>query len=418
MMRSKPKPHRTDRAEEEPDYPLQGSSLDLPLLSVLRMNDAQRSLYLKKVLHALHREIRQGTMALKTKVSPKKQLRDLRHLVRAPSDKFLFTDEKTFKRNVLGKYAPGVTHTVWSRTFMWQMVTTRRSLADDIAEQHPSLVKKLDALLDGKNPAMRKLREATVTAVQNILLFLQFDRRVNTAFPPFHAKFLADTFLPKEGDCLVVDPCAGWGGRLLGTLCVNRTATVRYFGIDPETRNKAAYENLLRRVQVYLKAEVKGPREADFSYRPFEDWITSPKANAMKGKVDLIMTSPPYFSAEHYNTTNARQSTNRYKTYEEWREKFYRALVHGAHDLLKPGGVAVFNIANVASAELLEKDARILAREAGFENAGFYKLAMSVTPWIRNHGRRIRHRVVVDGVTFRYEPVFVFRRPARNGVAS
>ena len=65
---------------------------------------------------------------------------------------------------------------------------------------------------------------------------------------------------------------------MLGTLCVNRTATVRYFGVDPEKRNKDAYENLLKRVQVYLKAEVKGPREAEFSYRPFEDWIDSPTA--------------------------------------------------------------------------------------------------------------------------------------------
>lgn len=405
MLHSKLKQHKSARSEEEPDYPLQGLSLDMPLAAVLRMDDAQRRRYIKKVLSALHREIRQGTMALKMKVSPKKQLRDLRHLLRAPADKYLFTDERTYKRNVLGKGAPGFTHTVWSRKFTWQMATKQGSLAQDIAEQHPSLVKKLAALLDGKNPSKQKLRIKTKTAIQNILSFLQFDKGVNAAFPPFHAKFLADTFLPKEGDCLVVDPCAGWGGRLLGTLCVNRTATVCYFGVDPEKRNKAAYEGLLKRVQVYLKNEVKGPRKADFSYRPFEDWITSPRANSMKDKADLVMTSPPYFEAENYNTKNARQSANRYKTYEEWREKFYRKLVQGAYDVLKPGGVFVLNIADVASAKQLEKDARILAREVGFENAGFYKLAMSVTPGTRGNER---HRVVVDGVTFKHEPVFCF----------
>lgn len=412
MTRSKPKPHKTNRVDDEPDYPLQGSSLDLPLAAVLQMDDAQRGAYIRKVLNAMHREIQQGTMALKTKVSPKRELRDLRHLLRAPADKFLFTDEKTFKRNVLGKGAPGFSHTVWSRKFTWQMATKQGSLAQEIADQRPSLVNKLNALLDGKNAGKRKLRVPTKTAIQNIFSFLQFDKGVNAAFPPFHAKFLADSFLPKEGNCLVVDPCAGWGGRLLGTLCVNRTATVRYLGVDPEKRNKEAYENLLRRVQVYLKAEVKGPREAEFSYRPFEDWVTSPKAKSMKGTVDLVMTSPPYFQAENYHTENAKQSANRYTTYDEWREKFYRKLVQGAYDLLKPGGVFVLNIADVASAKRLEKDARILAREAGFENAGFYKLAMSVTPGTRGNER---HRVVVDGVTFKHEPIFCFCRPAKNG---
>lgn len=379
------------------------------------MNDAERRSYLRKVLRALHHEIRQGTMALKTRVSKKKELRDLRHLLRAPADKYLFTDEKTYKRNVLGKGAPGFTHTVWSRKFMWQMATKQGSLAEQIAKQSPALVNKLKALLDGKNPGKRKLRVTTKTAIQNILSFLQFDKGVNAAFPPFHAKFLADTFLPKEGDCLVVDPCAGWGGRLLGTLCVNRAATVRYFGVDPEKRNKDAYENLVKRVQVYLKAEVKGPREADFSYRPFEDWTRSPKAKSMRGTVDLVLTSPPYFNAENYHTTNARQSANRYATYDEWREKFYRTLVQGAYELLKPGGVFVLNIADVASAKRLERDASILAREAGFESAGFYKLAMSVTPGTRGNER---HTVIVDGVSFKHEPVFCLVKPARNSAVS
>ena len=135
----------------------------------------------------------------------------------------------------------------------------------------------------------------------------------------------------------------------------------------------------------------------------------------MKGKVDLVMTSPPYANCERYNTENPNQSANRYKTYEQWREKFYRKLVQGAYDLLKPNGVFVLNIANVASAKRLEKDARILAREAGFENAGFYKLAMSVTPGTRGNER---HSVKVDGVTFKHEPCFIFRRPVMKGAVS
>jgi hypothetical protein len=49
----------------------------------------------------------------------------------------------------------------------------------------------------------------------------------------------------------------------------------------------------------------------------------------------------------------------------------------------------------------------VLAREVGFKNAGFYKLAMSVAPGVRT---ALRHRVLVDGAVFKHEPVFCFRR--------
>jgi hypothetical protein len=48
------------------------------------------------------------------------------------------------------------------------------------------------------------------------------------------------------------------------------------------------------------------------------------------------------------------------------------------------------------------------ADETGFVGAGFYKLAMSISPEATN----VRHVVIVNGAKFKYEPVFVFRKPA------
>ncbi len=392
----------------ELDYPLQGSPLDIPLGTVLRMQDKDRAAYISKVLSAFSKVIRREEMALKRRVDKKTELRDLRRLLRAPADQYLFWDEKYNKHNILGKGSPGSSHTVWSRKFMWQMATKQGDLTLQITTKAPTLVKKLTALLDGTKTSKAKLRIPKKTAIQNILSFMQFDKGVGAAFPPMHAKFLADRFLPQEGDCIVVDPSAGWGGRFLGTMCVKRTALVHYIGIDPEKRNKDAYEALFRRVSVELKREIAGERKRTFHYRPFEDWIKTASAKSLRGKVDLVMTSPPYFSAENYNTQNAKQSANRYKTYEEWREKFYRKLMQGAFDLLKPNGVFVLNIANVNSAKNLEKDARILSREVGFKSAGFYKLAMSINPGTRGNER---HACIVDGTTFKHEPVFCFRKP-------
>lgn len=208
----------------------------------------------------------------------------------------------------------------------------------------------------------------------------------------------------------MVDPCAGWGGRLLGSLLVNRKPRVDYYGIDPEFINAEAYEGLKRRVNIWLKNELTGPRDAKLYYKPFEDWIKTKVAKSLRRKVDLVITSPPYFVAENYNPNNRRQSANRYPEYLQWREGFYRALVKGAYDLLKPNGSFVLNIADVAEAPKLERDARKLAAEAGFVGAGFYKLAMSIGPAQRK-AKNARHIVAVNGKQFKYEPVFVFHKP-------
>ena len=198
---------------------------------------------------------------------------------------------------------------------------------------------------------------------------------------------------------------------MLGTLCVPREGAVRYVGVDPNKNNRFAYEGLQRRVSIYLRQEIRGTRSAQMFYRPFEDWIRSATAQRFMGKADLCMTSPPYFGAENYDPDSSKQSANRYAAYEQWRTKFYLPLVKGAYDLLKPGGVFVLNIADVKEAMSLERDARRLAREVGFANDGFYKMATPLHPSLRKAKTRKFHKLVVNGKDMKYEPVFVFRKP-------
>jgi hypothetical protein len=393
----------------ELDYPLQGSSLDLPLEEVLRFTPKRRMNFILRLLDALSDSIDKNEMALKARIPLDREMRDLRRLVRAPHDKFLYLDERTYKRNVLGKDSPGGTHTYWSRKFMWRMATKRGDLSKLIGSKSPGLIRKLDKLLDGENPSLGLHRRDNLPAVRTVLTFMQMDWGVGCAFPPFHARFFAETYLPRDTDrdLLVLDPCAGWGGRLLGSLSVQRNQKVTYIGVDPERRNREAYEGILRRVKIYLKSEIQGPRDAFFHYRPFEDWIKSKSASRYEEQVDLVVTSPPYFSAEIYNNQNDKQSANRYPTYDIWRERFYRVLVKGVYDLLRDGGVFVLNIADVASARSLERDARCLAKDAGFKSIDFYKLAMPLLPSVRG---KTRHVVTIDGKDFKYEPCFVFKK--------
>lgn len=396
------------RRKRRPDYILQGSEFDLPMETVLGFSSRQRARYINDLLDRLARTIRSNKLSLKSNVRLGKEMRDFRRLFHAAADEYLLFDERTGKRNVLASRAPGSTHTYWSRTQMWKMKTKAGDLSTQIKAKHPALVTKLKKLVDPNNQSKVGFRGPN--ALRSILKFLETDKHSGTAFPPMHAKFFADKFLPNGSPGIVIDPCAGWGGRLLGSLAVNRKSPVHYYGIDPEFRNKEAYEGLRHRVITWLERDRTGPRDATFFYKPFEDWLNTKAAQSLMGKTHLVITSPPYFGAENYNPKNPRQSANRYPEYRQWRESFYRVLCDGAYKLLKPNGHFVLNIADVIEAKNLERDARKLAYEAGFVSAGFYKLAMSISPTQRK-ANDARHVLIVNGTKFKYEPIFVFRKP-------
>jgi len=391
------------------DYVLQNTEHDLPLHEVLTFSEQKRLQYVKSLIAALRKLLKKDEVALKRRTSFKTEMKDLRKLFYSAADQYLYVEDGKARRWVLGKGSPGSTHVYWSRNHIWKMKTKKGALEEELRSISPSLIKRISRFLDPQNEGMKGFRNEAKSAIENILKFLEYDKRSGCAFPPFHAKFFADRFLPKDKSGIVLDPCAGWGGRLIGSLLVNRKDKVTYVGIDPEERNRAAYEGLTRRATIWLKKEIAAERESVIFYEPFEDWVCSSQAKHFIGSVDLVITSPPYFGAEIYNDDNTKQSTSRYDDYSLWRNRFYEPLIQGAYDLLKTGGVFVLNVADVAEAPRLEKDANDLAKRVGFERCGFFKLAMALSPTARHEGK-IKQTLSVRGKRFRYEPVFVFRK--------
>ena len=96
----------------EPDYPLQGTQFDKPLNEVLSLTEIERSKFINKFLNALAKKIVSNEMSLKKRISMQTEMRDLRKLVRSPYDKFLLTEEKTRKRNVLGVGSGSAVYTI------------------------------------------------------------------------------------------------------------------------------------------------------------------------------------------------------------------------------------------------------------------------------------------------------------------
>ena len=144
----------------------------------------------------------------------------------------------------------------------------------------------------------------------------------NTMFRPHLAKMICDYYKPK----IVLDPCCGWGGRLLGTVA----SGAHYIGFEPCTET---YNNLLRLV--------------DFLDISDNVTIYNIGAESIKDydiKADLILTSPPYYDLEIYSDEST-QSYVSFSTYKEWKEGWLKPIVLSCLDCLNDEGVSCWNVA-------------------------------------------------------------------------
>jgi hypothetical protein len=152
-------------------------------------------------------------------------------------------------------------------------------------------------------------------------------------------------------DARVLDPCAGWGGRLLGWFASSLGG--KYHGIDASLATVQSAHEMIAAL---------GINGARVEHAAYEDVQLEPAA------YDFALTSPPYFSQERYST-DSEQSCVRYATYAEWRDGFLRALLVKTFDALRPGSVFVLNIDDVKQGSQtlpLVNDASDAARDAGF----------------------------------------------------
>lgn len=130
----------------------------------------------------------------------------------------------------------------------------------------------------------------------------------------------------------VLDPCAGWGGRMMGFAAAGLGG--EYFATDPSSKT---YAGLLKLKDFLLSAENFSDVEINIHDQPFED------LQVPQNYFDFAFTSPPYFDTEIYSDEET-QAHNRYKTIEEFNWNFLLELVRKTFCALKPSGKFLINI--------------------------------------------------------------------------
>ena len=143
-------------------------------------------------------------------------------------------------------------------------------------------------------------------------------------FPPVLARKLVDMYGTEGG--VVLDPCAGYGGRLLGTLASEKSMS--YIGFDAEGRS--------------VKSAIKMAEYLGESDRVrMEPRIVQDRENWPEAQ--LLLTGPPYFRTEVYGSTSDKANASM-RTYAQWLEGFVRPMAEKA---FKAVPVAVINVKEV-----------------------------------------------------------------------
>jgi len=152
--------------------------------------------------------------------------------------------------------------------------------------------------------------------------------RVNRGSVVFFKPATAMYLYKKYNATHVLDPTAGWGGRMLGAHALD----INYTGIDTNTDMKEAYDGMMKHMDnTKLKMIWESALTVDFSEIDY----------------DFVLTSPPYVNIEHY------QGMNLFKDNDEFYKEFLIPLIDKCRKHIKRNGKVAFNISPKMYNELL-----------------------------------------------------------------
>lgn len=231
-------------------------------------------------------------------------------------------------------------------------------------------------------------------------------------FNPVTARAIYETYLPKQGGT-VLDPSAGYGGRLLGAL--TSRGTVRYIGCDPNDETIYNLDRLARLIEsVTGRANSFELHCSGSQHLEIED-----------ASVDMAFTSPPYFDLEIYREGEAggrgpTQSVTSFANLDAWFKKYVFPTAERVRDAIKPGGVFLVNLTDYQTnardpATRRKRVTHIVdgwveqTERAGLALVDIHYLANKARPGTLQTYRK-QHKTIDGKPNVELEPILVFKR--------
>jgi hypothetical protein len=203
-----------------------------------------------------------------------------------------------------------------------------------------------------------------------------------TKYRAVTSKTIAEFFGARK----VLDPCIGWGGRMIGALA----AGAEYTGCEPDPNTFRGLRGILGDIG----------KTATILDQPAE--VALP--GIASGEFDLVLTSPPYFNLELY--TAGDQSTTNHPSWDAWVETWLKPVILSCLGKLRAGGTSCWSVKNFKTdrAYPLADVTKKIHADAG------WKLIKTVT--MRGSARMGGGRIVEGGeARGSEEDTFCFQRP-------
>jgi len=153
--------------------------------------------------------------------------------------------------------------------------------------------------------------------------------RANTGSVVMFKATTAKYLYQKYGGTSILDPTAGWGGRMLGAWALN----LRYTGIDTNLELKPAYDKMIQHISYF---DNKGLFASDNKLEMiFDSCLDVDYSNI---EYDMVLTSPPYINMEIYE--HMKEWNSDLAFYKD----FLIPLLEKCRTDITKGGYIAFNI--------------------------------------------------------------------------
>ena len=171
-------------------------------------------------------------------------------------------------------------------------------------------------------------------------------------FPPLIARDIYNYYC--EDGYRVIDPCAGFSGRLIGASVSKKK--IEYTGIDPSEKT---YYGLIKTKQFINN--LNNNFKCNIVNGCAEDILENYRDNSF----DFCFSSPPYFDTEYY-ADEKTQSHIKYNNYDEWLEKFLKKTMSEIFRVLKKDRFSLINIGKFGKYNISD-DLIEISNKIGFE---------------------------------------------------
>lgn len=206
-----------------------------------------------------------------------------------------------------------------------------------------------------------------------------------TNFRASVAKFLSEIHL--KGEEIIYDFSMGFCQRMMGVLSSSKN--FRYVGVDPWNKQHRSAKDILEFLGGDLKNRVFLHSCGSEDFCP-DDLI---------GKIDLAMSSPPYYTKEYYADEESQAYVGR--TYEEFMRYYWIPTAKNIVSLLRPGGTLCLNVCHFHEGHEMANDMLSPLHQEGLNV--IQEMSMIIP---KSH---LSHKVGTTNL-MKKEPIFILRK--------